>query len=60
MKLLQDLLYKVRMDQVLGNTNVAVESVTSDSRQVRKLSMFVAVRGTVTDGHAYILSLIHI
>ena len=54
MKLLQDLLYKVRMDQVLGNTNVAVESVTSDSRQVRKLSLFVAVRGTVTDGHAYI------
>ena len=44
MKLLKNLLYGVRLVDVQGSTNLAVESVTSDSRKVRPDSLFVAVR----------------
>jgi UDP-N-acetylmuramoyl-L-alanyl-D-glutamate--2,6-diaminopimelate ligase len=54
MKLLKNLLYGVRLVDVQGSTNLAVESVTSDSRKVRPDCMFVAVRGTHSDGHAYL------
>jgi len=54
MKLLKDILYGVRMVEVDGSTNIAVESITADSRGVRNLSLFVAVKGTQTDGHAFI------
>lgn len=39
---------------VHGEENVEVESITSDSRQVRKGSLFIAVEGINTDGHDYI------
>ena len=54
MKLLQDILYKVRLEGVVGNTNVAVESITSDSRAVRPMALFVAVKGMQSDGHSFI------
>ena len=54
MKLLQDILYKVRLEGVVGNTNVAVESITSDSRAVRSMALFVAVKGLQLDGHLFI------
>lgn len=54
MKLLKDILYKVSLEEVIGNTNLAVEHVCFDSRQAEKLSAFVAVKGTQTDGHLFI------
>lgn len=54
MKLLKNLLYGVRLVDVQGSTNLAVESVTTDSRKVRPDSLFVAVRGTHSDGHDYL------
>ncbi|MDP4729170.1 MAG: Mur ligase domain-containing protein, partial [Schleiferiaceae bacterium] len=54
MKLLKNLLYGVRLVDVQGSTNLAVELVTSDSRKVRPDSLFVAVRGTHSDGHSYL------
>ena len=54
MKLLQDILYKVRLEGVVGTTNVAVESLTSDSRAVRPMALFVAVKGIQSDGHSFI------
>ncbi|MBL7943665.1 MAG: UDP-N-acetylmuramoyl-L-alanyl-D-glutamate--2,6-diaminopimelate ligase, partial [Flavobacteriales bacterium] len=54
MKLLKDLLYKVRINRITGSTHVAVGDITTDSRQVKKFSLFAAVRGTVNDGHKYI------
>lgn len=54
MKLLSEILYKTRLEEVVGSTNVAVSSVTFDSRQVKKDSLFIATRGTASDGHNYI------
>ncbi|MCB0763339.1 MAG: UDP-N-acetylmuramoyl-L-alanyl-D-glutamate--2,6-diaminopimelate ligase [Flavobacteriales bacterium] len=54
MKLLKDILYKVRLEQVVGSTNIAVEKVAFDSRQVIAFTAFVAVPGTQVDGHDFI------
>ena len=54
MKLLKDILYKVRIEQVVGSTNTAIEHVVFDSRAVKPFALFVAVRGTQVDGHAFI------
>ena len=54
MKLLSDLLYDARILEVRGTTHVAVEHVAVDSRKVQPLGLFVAVPGTVVDGHNYI------
>ncbi len=51
---LQNILYKVRLQEVNGNTNIEVKDVQIDSRKVSAGSLFVAVRGTVADGHNYI------
>jgi UDP-N-acetylmuramoyl-L-alanyl-D-glutamate--2,6-diaminopimelate ligase len=53
-KLLKDILYKSRITEVRGSTNIAVESITMDSRAVKSFCLFVAVKGVTTDGHAYI------
>lgn len=54
MKLLKNLLYGLRLTDVQGSTNLAVEFVTADSRSVRADSLFVAVRGSHSDGHRYL------
>lgn len=54
MKLLKDILYGARIQEVVGSTHVAIESIAFDSRAVRPFGLFVAVRGTATDGHDYI------
>lgn len=54
MKLLSDILYKVRLEEVVGSTHMAISSVTFDSRKVKKDSLFIATVGTAVDGHAYI------
>ncbi len=54
MRLLTDILYKAGLEEIIGTTNVAVSSLTFDSRKVKKDSLFVAVRGTAVDGHNFI------
>ena len=54
MKLLSDILYKVRLEEITGSTHVAISSVAFDSRKVKKDSLFVATRGTAVDGHNFI------
>ncbi len=54
MKLLSDILYKVRLEEVTGSTHMAIASVAFDSRKIKKDSLFVAVSGTAVDGHTYI------
>lgn len=54
MKLLSDILYKVRLEEVINSTHMAIASVVSDSRKVKKGSLFVATKGTSSDGHTFI------
>lgn len=54
MKLLKDILYRTRIEQVVGSTNAAIERITFDSRAVGPLTAFVAVKGTRSDGHDFI------
>jgi UDP-N-acetylmuramoyl-L-alanyl-D-glutamate--2,6-diaminopimelate ligase len=51
---LKDILYKVHITSTSGNMNVEVKGVCFDSRKVRPGFLFVAVRGTQTDGHEFI------
>lgn len=54
MKLLKDILYRVRIEQVVGSTHAAIEKVAFNSREVVPFTAFVAQRGTRVDGHAFI------
>jgi UDP-N-acetylmuramoyl-L-alanyl-D-glutamate--2,6-diaminopimelate ligase len=54
MKPLKDILYGVRLTAVSGSTGVVVNTICFDSRKVAKGNVFVAVKGTLTDGHKYI------
>jgi UDP-N-acetylmuramoyl-L-alanyl-D-glutamate--2,6-diaminopimelate ligase len=52
--ILQDILYKVAIRSVKGNTNIAVKDLQIDSRKISKDSCFIAVTGSAADGHAFI------
>ncbi len=54
MKLLKDILYKVRLVGVIGSTKSSVSSIAFDSRKIERNGLFVATRGTSVDGHQYI------
>lgn len=49
-----DILRETALIGVQGDTGVTVTGITSDSRRVEPGVVFVAVRGTKTDGHLYI------
>ncbi|MCK0123682.1 UDP-N-acetylmuramoyl-L-alanyl-D-glutamate--2,6-diaminopimelate ligase [Gelidibacter sp. F2691] len=51
---LKDILYKVTINAVVGSTGVNVNAVHFDSRNITEGDVFVAIKGTVTDGHQYI------
>ena len=51
---LKDVLYKVSIRSVMGSTDVGINDVQLDSRNVGTGSLFVAVKGTVADGHEFI------
>ncbi|MCH1433649.1 MAG: UDP-N-acetylmuramoyl-L-alanyl-D-glutamate--2,6-diaminopimelate ligase [Flavobacteriaceae bacterium] len=56
MKKLQDILYGVAIESIVGSTAIEVESIEFDSRKVKKEALFVAQKGVVTDGHEFISS----
>ena len=51
---LKNILYKVTLDTVVGVTSVSINNIQFDSRKVSKNDVFVAVKGTVVDGHDFI------
>ncbi|WP_299212483.1 UDP-N-acetylmuramoyl-L-alanyl-D-glutamate--2,6-diaminopimelate ligase [uncultured Dokdonia sp.] len=58
MILLKDILYKVPLDTVVGNTGVAITNLHFDSRLVELNDVFIAIKGTQSDGHDYIVKAI--
>jgi UDP-N-acetylmuramoyl-L-alanyl-D-glutamate--2,6-diaminopimelate ligase len=52
--LLSDILYKVNIRSVSGSTGVEVNDIQIDSRKIKPGALFVAVKGTATDGHQFI------
>jgi len=52
--ILQDVLYKVSIRSVKGDTSIAVNSIAIDSRLAKPGSCFIALKGTKSDGQAYI------
>jgi UDP-N-acetylmuramoyl-L-alanyl-D-glutamate--2,6-diaminopimelate ligase len=60
MHILQDILYKVHLLEVVGATDIAVSSIAIDSRKVIKGTAFVAIKGVAQDGHDYILKAIEL
>jgi UDP-N-acetylmuramoyl-L-alanyl-D-glutamate--2,6-diaminopimelate ligase len=54
MKLLKDILYRCAIVEVHGTTNVAIDSLTSDSRKIEQFSLFIAIKGGASDGHQFI------
>lgn len=51
---LRDILYNVRITSTVGDMNVDVKGVAFDSRKAEPGFAFVAVKGTQSDGHAFI------
>jgi UDP-N-acetylmuramoyl-L-alanyl-D-glutamate--2,6-diaminopimelate ligase len=52
--MLKDILYKVNIRSVKGNTNIEVNDLQIDSRKVTAGSCFIAIEGNTTNGHDYI------
>lgn len=54
MKLLRDILINVQPVSVHGDVSIPVMGLHIDSRKVEEGDAFVAIKGTLSDGHAYI------
>ncbi len=47
------------MDTVIGNTGITVNSIHFDSRKVELNDVFVAIKGTLSDGHKFITTAVN-
>ena len=54
MKQLTNILNNASITEIIGNKDIVIDNITFDSRNVEANSMFIAVRGTKSDGHNYI------
>ena len=51
---LKEIIYKVSIEAVKGSTDIAINKMDFDSRKMEANDVFVAIRGTISDGHDYI------
>lgn len=54
MNKLSDILFGVKLKEVIGDTSISISQLELDSRNVKENTLFVALKGTQTDGHDYI------
>lgn len=53
---LNELLKAIQPIEIIGSTDLDIAGIEMDSRQIKQGYLFMALRGTQTDGHAYIAS----
>ena len=51
---LSELLKNIQPIGIQGNTDIDISGINIDSRRVENGHLFVAMKGTQTDGHKYI------
>lgn len=56
MRELKDILYKVNITSASGDMGISINGIAFDSRKVKEGFLFVAVKGTLSDGHDFIKS----
>lgn len=54
MIVLKDILYKVAIEAVKGTTDITIDAIDFDSRKIKENDIFVAIRGSLSNGHDYI------
>ena len=54
MKLIREILYKVDINSVVGNTSLSINKVEFDSRLVTEGDMYIAINGVNVNGHDFI------
>ncbi|MFV5691476.1 UDP-N-acetylmuramoyl-L-alanyl-D-glutamate--2,6-diaminopimelate ligase [Flavobacterium sp. LT1R49] len=54
MKILKDILYRVAIEAVKGPTDIAINKMDFDSRKIEVNDVFIAIRGSISDGHDFI------
>ena len=54
MIILKEIIYKVVIEAIKGSTDIAINKMDFDSRNIGANDVFVAIRGTISDGHDYI------
>ena len=52
--ILQDILYKVSIKEIIGNTSIVVNAIQIDSRKITEGDVFIAIAGEKIDGHQFI------
>ncbi|CAM3793995.1 UDP-N-acetylmuramoyl-L-alanyl-D-glutamate--2, 6-diaminopimelate ligase [Flavobacterium branchiophilum] len=54
MKLLNKILENVKIDSLIGVDEVSIEQIVFDSRKIAANDLFVAIRGSLSNGHSFI------
>ena len=54
MRKLKEILYKVAIEGISGSTDVDVNLISIDSRNIKPGNMYVAIKGAKVDGHNFI------
>jgi UDP-N-acetylmuramoyl-L-alanyl-D-glutamate--2,6-diaminopimelate ligase len=54
MSILKDILYKVAIESVKGLTDITIKKMDFDSRKIESNDVFIAIRGSISDGHDFI------
>ncbi|HUH50522.1 MAG TPA: UDP-N-acetylmuramoyl-L-alanyl-D-glutamate--2,6-diaminopimelate ligase [Flavobacterium sp.] len=54
MKNLKDIVGKTAVESIKGSIELSIDKIEFDSRKIAQADVFIAIKGTTTDGHQYI------
>lgn len=53
---LKEIVKDLEVKQIIGSLDIKIATIELDSRKVQENTLFIAIKGTATDGHSYIAS----